>query len=107
MYVERHLGDPSLTPASIAATHALSLRYVHRLWAQESAETLGRHILRRRLERCRAELADPAQTVTDVAFGWGFRSLAHFSRAYRAHFGVPPSEDRVATLGQAKSPRAL
>jgi AraC-like DNA-binding protein len=106
MHVERRLGDPSLTPASIAAAHALSLRYVHRLWAGESPETLGRHILRRRLERCRMDLADPRRTVTEVAFRWGFRSLAHFSRAYRAHFGVSPSEDRQAALGQTAGARA-
>jgi transcriptional regulator GlxA family with amidase domain len=103
MDVERRLGDPSLTPASIATAHALSLRYVHRLWAQESAETLGRHILRRRLERCRDDLPDPARTVTEIAFRWGFRSPAHFSRAYRAHFGVPPSAHREATLGQVRA----
>ena len=80
---------------------------MHRLWAQESAETLGRHILGRRLERCRADLTDPNRTVTDVAFGWGFRSLAHFSRAYRARFGGSPSQDRMATLDQAKSARAI
>jgi AraC-like DNA-binding protein len=107
MYVERHLGDPSLSPASIAAAHALSLRYVHRLWGRGSAETLGRHILRRRLERCRTDLGDPARTVTEIAFAWGFRSPAHFSRAYRAHFGVPPSAHRQATLGQAQARGAL
>jgi transcriptional regulator GlxA family with amidase domain len=32
--------------------------------------------------------------VTEVAFRWGFRSPAHFSRAYRAHFGVAPREHR-------------
>lgn len=106
MHVERNLGDPSLSPASIAAAHALSLRYVHRLWAQEGSETLGRHILRRRLERCSVDLADPARTVTDVALGWGFRSPAHFSRAYRARFGVTPREHRQAALGQAGSARA-
>jgi AraC-like DNA-binding protein len=103
LHVERHLGDPALTPASIAAAHALSLRYVHRLWAQEEAGTLGRHILRRRLERSRAELTDPAQarrTVTEVALRWGFRSPAHFSRAYRARFGATPREHRQAALGQ-------
>ena len=103
LHVERHLGDPALTPSSVAAAHALSLRYVHRLWAQEAADTLGRHILRRRLERCRADLADPRQagrTVTDIALRWGFRSPAHFSRAYRAHFGAAPREHRQAALGQ-------
>ena len=97
MHVERHLGDPALTPATIAAAHALSLRYVHRLWAQEGDETLGRRILRRRLERSRDDLLDPrlaGRTVTEIAFRWGFTSPAHFSRAYRAHFGVTPREDR-------------
>jgi AraC-like DNA-binding protein len=94
LHVERRLGDPSLTPASIAAAHALSPRYVHRLWAQEGAETLGRHILRRRLERARDDLTDGERGVTEIAFRWGFRSAAHFSRAYRAHFGVPPSGHR-------------
>ena len=96
LHVERHLGDPSLTPATIAAAQALSLRYVHRLWGSEETGTLGRHILRRRLERCPADLADrrTRKHVTQIAFRWGFRSPAHFSRAYRAHFGVPPSEHR-------------
>ena len=110
MHVERRLGDPGLTPASIAAAQALSLRYVHRLWAQEGGETLGRHILRRRLERCRDDLADPAlreRTVTDIAFRWGFVSPAHFSRAYRAHFGTSPRDDRQAALGQVRRPRAI
>jgi AraC-like DNA-binding protein len=110
LYVERNLGDPSLTPASIAATHALSPRYVHRLWGQGDGETLGRHILRRRLERCRADLADPwlsQRTVTEIAFRWGFRSPAHFSRAYRAHFGVAPSEARQVALGQARREPAI
>jgi transcriptional regulator GlxA family with amidase domain len=42
-----------------------------------------------------------------VAFAWGFRSPAHFSRAYRAHFGVPPSEHRQAALGQAGAAAAI
>ena len=54
----------------------------------------------------RVDLADPRRTVTEVAFRWGFRSLAHFSRAYRAHFGASPSEDRQAALGQAGPARA-
>ena len=101
LHVERRLGDPGLTPAAIAAATALSPRYVHRLWAQEGAETLGRHILRRRLERARADLEHGEDTVTQVAFRWGFRSPAHFSRAYRRHFGVAPSEHRKVALGQA------
>jgi transcriptional regulator GlxA family with amidase domain len=42
----------------------------------------------------------PGRTVTEVALRWGFRSPAHFSRAYRAHFGRTPREERQAALGQ-------
>jgi AraC-like DNA-binding protein len=107
MHVERGLGDPGLTPATIAAANALSPRYVHRLWAQEGSETLGRHILRRRLERARADLEHGEGTVTEIAFRWGFRSPAHFSRAYRRQFGVAPSEHRQVALGQAEPAPAI
>ena len=49
----------------------------------------------------RADLGHGADTVTQVAFRWGFRSPAHFSRAYRGHFGAAPSEHRQVALGQA------
>ena len=107
LHVERGLGDPGLTPAAIATANALSLRYVHRLWGQEGSETLGRHILRRRLERARADLEHGEGTVTDIAFRWGFTSPAHFSRAYRAHFGASPREDRQVALGQVRRPPSI
>ena len=46
---------------------------------------------------CRADLRDPQYRdmgVADIARRWGFPSPAHFSRAYRAAFGVSPSSDR-------------
>jgi len=31
------------------------------------------------------------QTVTDIAFRWGFNDMAHFSRTFKQAFGVIPS----------------
>ncbi|MEU9941849.1 helix-turn-helix domain-containing protein [Streptomyces lavendulae] len=97
-YVLRHLGDPALCPERIAADHHVSVRYLHKLFRAEGT-TVGRWILRERLERCRRELARPAPaapTVAAVAQRWGFVSPSHFSRAFRAAYGMAPRDWQAA-----------
>ena len=91
-YLRDNLADPALTPAQIAAAHSISVRHVHRLF-HESGDSVGAAIRRGRLDRCRADLEDPrqrARSVTEIALRWGFNDSAHFSRAFKARFGVPP-----------------
>jgi AraC-like DNA-binding protein len=91
-YLRDNLADPELTPARIAAAHGLSLRHVHRVF-HESGDSLGAAIRRARLDRCRADLEDPrqrARSITEIALRWGFNDSAHFSRAFKARFGLSP-----------------
>ncbi|WP_406193783.1 helix-turn-helix domain-containing protein [Kitasatospora sp. NBC_01560] len=93
-YILRRLGDPGLTPEGIAAAHHFSVRYLHKLYQYEGV-TVGRWIQRRRLEMCRRELGRPSArpaTVAAVAGRWGFVSTSHFSRVFRAAYGVTPRE---------------
>jgi len=92
-YIEKHLTDPDLTPASIASSCQINVRYMHRLQALEN-ETLARYILRRRLEECARALAAPLQrrSVTEIAFLYGFKSATHFGRAFRDRYGVTPGK---------------
>jgi AraC-like DNA-binding protein len=95
-FIEEWLGDPELSPRSIAAAHYISIRYLHKLFEAEQT-TVADWIRRRRLERCRRDLLDPAQRATPVgAIGlrWGFRDAAHFNRLFRAAYGLPPGECR-------------
>jgi AraC-like DNA-binding protein len=83
-------------PARIAAAHGLSVRHVHRLF-HESGDTVAAAIRRGRLDRCRADLEDPSQrarSVTEIALRWGFNDSAHFSRAFKARFGLSPRAAR-------------
>jgi len=103
--VEERLGDCSLSPAAVAARSGLSSRYVNRLFEAEGT-SLMRHVLRRRLERCREELADPVcerDSVFEIAWRWGFGDPAHFSRAFKAAFGCSPRAFRQAQ-GQVAAP---
>lgn len=97
-HIDGHLGDPGLSPQSVAAAHHISVRYLHRLFEGEGV-TVARLIQRRRLERCARELARPgatAPTVSAVAQRWGFANPAHFSRVFRAAYGLSPREWRGA-----------
>jgi AraC-like DNA-binding protein len=104
MHIEEHLCDPDLSPTSIAAALNLSPGYVHKLFADNS-DSIARLIIKRRLERCRDAFDDRLQrgrSVTDIAFAFGFNSLAHFSRVFRERFGVSPREYRQ-TVGEGGS----
>jgi AraC-like DNA-binding protein len=52
----------------------------------------------RRLERCARDLLDPAlahEPIGEIAARWGITNPAHFSRLFRAQFGLSPSEYRA------------
>ncbi|WP_162467136.1 helix-turn-helix domain-containing protein [Streptomyces cavernae] len=98
-YVEDHLTDPDLTPQTIAAAHHVSVRHVHRLFQHEGT-TVSRWVQHRRLEACRRALSRPARNapaLTAVAHRFGFTSYSHFSRAFRAAYGMSPREWRTNT----------
>ena len=97
-YVEASLDDPGLSPFDIARALGISVRHAHRLFGQ-TGSSLGRWILGRRLARCAADLRDPAracESLTQIAFRWGFNDSAHFSRAFRAAYDQTPRGYRAA-----------
>jgi AraC-like DNA-binding protein len=94
--IERRLHEPDLRPASIAAAHFISTRYLHRLFEREGV-SVSEWIRARRLERCRRDLEDPAlaaETVLAIASRWGLRNPGHFSRLFRDAYGCSPSSVR-------------
>ncbi|MFE2327116.1 helix-turn-helix domain-containing protein [Streptomyces sp. NPDC059385] len=101
-HINRNLGDPDLSPERIARAQRISVRYLHRLFQGEGT-TVSQLIRQRRLEECGRELARRARTaptVSAVAQRWGFVSPAHFSRSFRAAYGVSPREWRNLRTAQ-------
>jgi AraC-like DNA-binding protein len=88
-YVENNLGDPALSPATIAAEHAVSVRTLYAA-LDGLGTTLAAHIRNQRLARCHAELVCSSGSVGDIAFRWGFRNQAHFSRVFRRRYATSP-----------------
>ncbi|MGW3107149.1 helix-turn-helix transcriptional regulator [Streptomyces sp. NPDC001100] len=84
------LRDPELTPAAIARALNVSVRTLHRAFAD--GESVMAHVRRRRLEGAHRELGLPGSplTVADVAARWQFADPSHFRRAYRGTYGQSP-----------------
>jgi AraC-like DNA-binding protein len=100
VFIEQHLGEQGLAPGAIAVAHHISLRCLHRLFEPQNT-TVAAWIRHRRLERCRKDLADPAMgalPVSAVAAKWGLTESAHFSRLFRATYGMAPTDYRRSCL---------
>ena len=96
-YALAYLGDPGLSPEAVALACYVSVRLLHRVFAREGL-TFGGWVREQRLRRCRDDLADPRLshlTAAEIAARWGFRSAAHFTRAFRARYGVTPASRRA------------
>jgi AraC family transcriptional regulator, positive regulator of tynA and feaB len=94
--VESNLCQRGLRCADIAAVAGMSLRYANHLLMQEGT-SLERFIQRRRLEKCRDALRDPAQShrsVSEIAFSWGFSDASHFARSFKTAYGTTPRDYR-------------
>jgi len=102
-HIGQHLRDPDLSIDHIALSLNCSKRHLHKAFSAED-DTLAHYILRRRLQACMRDLKHAAhahRTITDIAFSWGFNNGAHFSRVFREHAGLSPSDFRETALRQS------
>jgi AraC-like DNA-binding protein len=107
--VRRNLADSDLDCAFVAEDVGMSVRQVHAVFGH-SGTSLSRWIWHERLDRIAGELRNPVlqhKPVSAIAFDWGFKEAAHFSRQFRARFGVTPSHFREAWLDKSRHMTAL
>jgi AraC family transcriptional regulator, positive regulator of tynA and feaB len=94
--VEANLSDPKLNAEAVSNRVGISMRYANDVLADENT-SVSRLIMERRLERCRAALADPGQarrSIGEIAFGWGFSDMTHFGRRFKQAYGLSPKDYR-------------
>jgi len=102
-YIRRNLRDPALSIDRVADAFSCTKRHLHKVFS-EDATTLNQFIWAERLNRCRETLSNPAlmcRSITEIAFMWGFNNSAHFSKAFKERFGLPPGVFRANARQQA------
>lgn len=92
-YVTDNLRRP-LTLDEIARTCGVSSRHLNRIFVQYGGTTVGRHLLKRRVDRSFSMLQESQATIADIAAQLGFADAAHFIRSFRRFTGLSPGEYR-------------
>ena len=88
-----HVGTP-LSASEIATRAGLQVRQMRKLFTRYLKQSPTRHFQTLRLEQARNLLRNSHQAVGTIAVLCGFENIETFSRAYKKHYGVPPSKDR-------------
>jgi transcriptional regulator GlxA family with amidase domain len=79
---------------ALARLAGVSLRQLERLFLSHLGESVNGAYRRIRLEQALQLLKKTGLSVTAAAIACGFTSSSHFSRAFKAHYGVSPVEAR-------------
>ena len=91
--MEENLEEP-LSQKELAYKSNISLRQLERLFKKYISNTPNQYYLKLRLERAQNLLMQTSMSILSVALASGFTSSSHFSKCYKAQFGIPPRETR-------------
>ncbi|MBK5354384.1 transcriptional regulator FeaR [Pseudomonas sp. TH41] len=98
--INEGLNQSNLSPEQIAKRMKLSVRHLYRLFENQN-DSVCRYILRTRLLRSASDLSNPhlgRESITSIAYKWGFMDSAHFSRAFKKQFEKSPKDYRASML---------
>jgi len=93
-FIDEHAAR-DISVADVAAAAHVTIRAVQIAFRRHYGTTPAGYLRRVRLDRARQDLlaADPArESVTAVAYRWGFASPAQFAAAYQQAYGVTPDQ---------------
>ena len=100
-HIAEHL-DAELDVEKLASVAYFSPWHFHRIYRETTGETAADTVRRLRLHRAAVELIRDDASLERVAKRAGYGTLAAFSRAFSADYGVPPGAYRLR--GQLRPP---
>ncbi len=91
--METNLEEP-LRPGDLAKTVNISTRQLERLFRRYLKSTPKKYYTDMRLQRAQHLLLQTNMSVTQVGLACGFNTASHFSRLFRARYGMSPHKLR-------------
>lgn len=95
-YIDEHI-EEELSVSKIANEAGYSEFHFSRIFKREMKMTLKDYVVRRKLIKASEEII-AGQRIIDVAFKYGWKSHAGFTRAFKKEFGFSPSFLRTVLI---------
>lgn len=94
-FIDAHIREGDLCPELIGRQIGISVRGLYRVFTRRGL-TVAQYIKCRRLDLCAEVLrrAPVGQSLSLLSGEWGFSDPSSFSHAFKARFGISPSEYR-------------
>lgn len=91
-FITQNIRNSDLDLTVIANSQNISERYLHTLFENEST-TPSRYIWNERLKSAHGDLSNlllSHHSISDICYAWGFSDTGHFSRSFKAKYGLSP-----------------
>lgn len=100
-YINLHLHD-SLDLSALAKIANISEYHFHRIFKSIMGENAGEYIIRLRLEDIAMRLRINPQSLEEIAARTSYQTKHAVSKAFKKHFGIPPSTFRKQEVDTAR-----
>ena len=95
-YIEQNL-DKKILLRDIARSVCLSEYHLHRIFSENSSESIHQFVARIKLERSAIVLVvNQNLSITEIAYKYGYSESSAYCRAFKKHFQISPSQYRKA-----------
>jgi two-component system response regulator YesN len=93
--ISKELGNAGLSITMLCDELSVSSPYLCFLFKQQTGETIKQYINRQRMEAAKSLIANPNLKIHEVAARCGFSGTNYFTRAFKKHEGVLPTQYRA------------
>lgn len=90
--INKNIGDSDFGIEMLCSEVGMSRTHLHRKMKEMTGISTSEFIRNIRLEQAARLLKERHVNVSQVAYSLGFTNNGHFSKVFKQHFGVPPSE---------------
>lgn len=96
LLIEDHLEDGDVDLDWLAARVHFSASYVRQIFRQYTNESVGEHLIRKRMERAGMLLQKTSLKIQEIAEACGYDNQRYFASSFKKFYGCTPTEFKKA-----------
>ncbi|MDI3322707.1 helix-turn-helix transcriptional regulator [Pinibacter soli] len=90
--IDDHAASEDFSLTYLARAAAISKTKLKTKFKEIIGKTVYQYYLNAKMEKAKFILEDSPIPISDLAYELGFKSISHFSQAFKKHYGVSPSQ---------------